>query len=71
MGPECKDPPDPSVDLYIVQLIGERTVGATGPRVHPYYGHPPSEWLNLVTDEGPQEVCTCQPGLEQLSNNIA
>jgi hypothetical protein len=53
MGPKCEDPPDLGVNLCIVQLGGERTVGAIGPRVHPHHRRPTPEFLNAVTDEGP------------------
>jgi hypothetical protein len=53
MSPECEDPPNLGVDLRIVQLGGEGTVGATRPWVHPHCRHPPPVCLNVVTDEGP------------------
>jgi hypothetical protein len=62
---------DPGVDLRIVQLDGEGMIGATGPWVHPHCHLPLPEWQNAVTDEGPQEVHTRQPGLEQLLDNVA
>jgi hypothetical protein len=36
MGPECEDPSDLDVDLRIIQLDGEGTVGETGSRIHPH-----------------------------------
>jgi hypothetical protein len=61
MGPEGKDPLDPSIDLHIVQLSSEGAVGATGPRIHPHGHRPLSEWLNVAAYKGSQEVHACQP----------
>jgi hypothetical protein len=70
MGPKCEDPMDPGVDLRIVLLGEEGTVGAARPRVHPHCHRPSPEWLNAAIDEGPLDIHTYQPGLEQLLNNV-
>jgi hypothetical protein len=64
------DPSDLSVDLRIVQLYGEGTVGTTWSRVHPHGHLSLVEWLDTVVDKGPQEVCACQPTMQQLLDDI-
>jgi hypothetical protein len=71
MGPECKDPLVPDVDLRIIQLNGEGIVRATGSRIHPHCLLPLSEGWSTAADKGPQKVCTYQPGLLQLLDNLA
>jgi hypothetical protein len=56
IGPMDKNPLVLGVDLYIVQLYGEGTIGATWPRICPHCHLPSSKWLDMATDEGPQEV---------------
>jgi hypothetical protein len=48
-----KNPSDPSIDLCIIQLYGEGTVGSTWPWIHPHCDLPSSEWLDVAADEGP------------------
>jgi hypothetical protein len=70
MGPECKDPLDPDVDLCIVQLSIEGTVGAIGPWIQPHCHLPPPKWLNTAADKGQWEVCACPTGSLQLLDNV-
>jgi hypothetical protein len=70
MGPECEDPLDLDVNLKIIQLSGEGTVGATGSRIQPHCQLPPLEGLNAAADKGPQKVRTHQPNLFQFLNDL-
>jgi hypothetical protein len=56
-----KNPSDLGVDLHIVELCGDGTVGATWPWIHPHCHLSSSEWLDVVADEGTQEVHAHQP----------
>jgi hypothetical protein len=48
-----KDPSDLGVDLHIVQLDVEGTVGTAWPRIYPHCHLPLLEWLDVVADKGP------------------
>jgi hypothetical protein len=61
MGLESKDPLDLGVNLRIIQLGSEGTIGTIVPQIHPYCHLLTSKWLNKVADEGPQEVRARQP----------
>jgi hypothetical protein len=54
MGPESEDPPDPGIDLQIIQLGGEGAVGTARPRIQPHCHLLLPEWLNAMTYEGPR-----------------
>jgi hypothetical protein len=47
---------DLSVDLCLAQLIREKAIKTTWPRVQPHLGHPLSEQLNPTIEKYPQEV---------------
>jgi hypothetical protein len=53
MGPKSKEPPNPSVDLHMIQLGRAGAVGINGPRIHPHCHLPSPEWLNATIDEDP------------------
>jgi hypothetical protein len=56
-----KDPSDPGVDFYAVQLCGEGMTETTWPRIH-LHGHLlQAEWLDTLADKGPHEVHARQP----------
>jgi hypothetical protein len=51
-----KDPLDLRVDLRIIQLGGEETVGTTWPQIHPHCHLPSLEWMDVAADEVSQEI---------------
>jgi hypothetical protein len=61
---------DLGVDLRIAQLLRERTIGTTWPRIHQHSHDPPAELLNTATKKGPQKVHACQPSAQQLLNDL-
>jgi hypothetical protein len=52
MGPESKDPADPSIDLLITQLGRGEAVRIARPQIHPHCHLPSLEWLNAAAYEG-------------------
>jgi hypothetical protein len=61
IGPMDKDPLDPGIDLRIGQLDREGAVETTWPRIHPHCDLLSPKWLDVVADEGLQEVRARQP----------
>jgi hypothetical protein len=53
IGPMDKDPSDLGVDIRIIKLYGEGTVGAAWPRICPHCHLLLLEWLDVVADESP------------------
>jgi hypothetical protein len=71
INPVSKDHVDPGVDLCIVQLIGEGTLGTTWPRIPPHGSHLLIERLYPVAEKALQKVHAHQPLLPKLLNELA
>jgi hypothetical protein len=62
---------DPGVDLYCIRVLGGGAVQTTWPWIQAHLGLSPSERLDPVTEEHPQEVHPRQPLLPQLLKDLA
>jgi hypothetical protein len=56
--PECKDPPDASINLCMFQLSLEGAIRAAGFWIPPNCHLSPPEQLDVMVDKGMKEVCT-------------